>query len=172
MVYRLLSLIGYALRWLLSGMLALTAVTLWAVAQPLSGAMPPSGDAVLVVATTPFTIETRSQLANLLQAGAAPIAYLAGPQAEFLATDLVQRGVPSERLRILAEPVALIAAAHTAGHRRVIVAAPPAYRLAFVRRLQTVGFAVTVIEGEPPSLSERLLATLIYWQTMLVGRIN
>ncbi len=164
--------IGAALRWLLIGAVGLVAITMWAAGQPLAEPMPLSGDALIIAAITPIDVETTSQAANLLQAGAAPIAYLAGPQAELLAADLAQRGVPRDRLQILPEPAALLPTAQAAGHRRVIITASPAYRLAFVRQAQTIGFAVAVLEGGPPSLSERLAATLIYWQMVVAGRAN
>lgn len=164
--------IGAGLRWLLIGAAGLAAITMWAVGQPLAEPMPLSGDALIIAAITPLDVETHSQVANLLQAGAAPIAYLAGSQAELLAADLAQRGVPSDRLQILPEPAALFPTAHAAGHRRLIITASPAHRLAFVRQAQTMGFAVTVLEGGPPSLNERVAATLFYWQMVIAGRAN
>ncbi len=164
--------IGAALRWLLIGAVGLVVITIWATGQPLADPMPLSGDALIIAAIAPLDVETTSQAANLLQAGAAPIAYLAGPQAELLAADLAQRGAPSDRLQILPEPAALLATAQAAGHRRLIITASPAYRLAFVRQAQTRGFAVAVLEGGPPSLSERLAATLIYWQMVVAGQAN
>ncbi|WP_322489550.1 hypothetical protein [Chloroflexus sp.] len=172
MVHFWLQSIGVALRWLLIGAVGLIAITMWAAGQSLAEPMPLSGDAVIIAAITPLDVETTSQAANLLQAGSAPIAYLAGPQAEILAVDLTQRGVPSDRLQILPEPAALLPTVQAAGHRRLIITASPAYRLAFVRQAQTMGFAVAVLEGGPPSLSERFAATLIYWQTLVTGRAN
>ncbi|MDW8405609.1 hypothetical protein [Chloroflexus sp.] len=165
--------IGYALRWMLSGAVGLAAVTWWAVAQPLTEPLALGADAVIVAAIAPLDVETSTALAILLNAGAAPIAYLAGSHAETFATDLAQRGVTSERLRILTAPETLLPTANAAGHRRLIIAAPSTHRLTLVRQAQTMGFAVAALEsGPPPALSDRVAATLLYWRALVVWRAN
>ncbi|WP_298820039.1 hypothetical protein [Chloroflexus sp.] len=163
----------YALRWLLIGLILLTGLTLWAVAEPLPQPPTLSADAIIVAATAPLDVEMSVQLTDLINTGVAPLAYLAGSHAELVATDITHRGVPPERLRVLADPYALLSTVNTAGHRRLIIAAPPSHRLTLVRQAQTMGFAVAPLTGEPPlTLNERIAATLLYWRTLLVWRAS
>ncbi|ACL24906.1 hypothetical protein [Chloroflexus aggregans] len=158
-------------RWLLGGIVIIAAITLWVVDRPLAEPFPLSADAVLVVATAPPTVEMSAQLADLLNTGAVPVAYLAGPNTEALVIELNRRGVSYERLRILDDTDQLLSTAHTSGLRRLMIAAPFSHRLMFVRQAQTMGFAVAALDsGAAPTLSERVTAALLYWRMLLLWR--
>lgn len=161
----------YMLRWLLIGLVVLSGLTLWAVAEPLPQPSMLTADAIVVVTGAPLEVEMNAQLADLLNAGAAPVAYLTGPHAESLAVDMVQRGVPPERLRILVEADTVLSTLSAAGHRRLIVAASPVYRLTLIRQAQVMGFAVSpLVSGSSPTFSERIAAVWQYWRTLLIWR--
>ncbi len=154
--------------WLVSMGGIVGAATLWAAAQPLPESTVLSADALIIDAVAGIDVETIAQVRDLLAAEAVRYAYLAGSQANLVATDLIHNGVVAERLRLLDNSATLLATARADGCRRLIVVAPHRQRLALVRQAQTMSFAVMALNGgPPPEPDEWLWATVTYWQTLL-----